>query len=268
MDDKVWSKAIEDTAGLKAFYTANQDKYKWDRRAEAIVISAANKDVLNQALAQMKTGRYEYRKNKPEPVKFASGKSVLTANDKTALDKVVTTLKNDSSLTAQITASAEAKEATGKNSGIAAARGKAISTYLTGKGIAANRITTKTGKGSRSSTIKLTSNSLSTLADNLNQTNALALQVTPARKYQRGDSKLVDEVKDWKPGVTQFEKDGRQVYVQILSIAEPAPKTLNEARGIVTSDYQAHLEKQWLEELKKKYPVQVNQAELQKLVKK
>jgi peptidyl-prolyl cis-trans isomerase SurA len=37
------------------------------------------------------------------------------------------------------------------------------------------------------------------------------------------------------------------------------PKTLDEARGLVTTDYQAWLEKEWIESLKKKYPVTVRE---------
>ena len=37
---------------------------------------------------------------------------------------------------------------------------------------------------------------------------------------------------------------------------------------MIISDYQTYLESQWIEELRKKYPVAVNDVELQKLVKK
>lgn len=43
MDEKVWSKAVEDSVGLKAYFEANKEKYKWGERVDAIVISAANK---------------------------------------------------------------------------------------------------------------------------------------------------------------------------------------------------------------------------------
>ncbi|NTW24046.1 MAG: hypothetical protein HGA37_05050, partial [Lentimicrobium sp.] len=36
------------------------------------------------------------------------------------------------------------------------------------------------------------------------------------------------------------------------------PKKLNEARGIITADYQNFLEKQWIKELRAKYPYEVN----------
>ena len=53
----------------------------------------------------------------------------------------------------------------------------------------------------------------------------------------------------------------------IDKIEAPRAKELEECRGIVISDYQNYLEKKWLESLKTKYPVSVNEAELNKMVK-
>ncbi len=40
-------------------------------------------------------------------------------------------------------------------------------------------------------------------------------------------------------------------------------RSFEEARGLVINDYQEQLEKQWIEQLKKQYPVKINQAVLQ-----
>ena len=39
----------------------------------------------------------------------------------------------------------------------------------------------------------------------------------------------------------------------------------NEAKGLVASDYQAELEQQWMERMRQKYPVTVNQSVLEKV---
>ena len=54
--------------------------------------------------------------------------------------------------------------------------------------------------------------------------------------------------------------DGSVTFVKINKVVPPAPKTLKEARGYVISNYQDYLEKQWILELHKKYPVSVNDA--------
>jgi peptidyl-prolyl cis-trans isomerase SurA len=48
---------------------------------------------------------------------------------------------------------------------------------------------------------------------------------------------------------------------------QPMPKSLIDARGFVVADYQDFLEKQWNEELKKKYPLKINEKTLKSIKK-
>jgi peptidyl-prolyl cis-trans isomerase SurA len=43
-------------------------------------------------------------------------------------------------------------------------------------------------------------------------------------------------------------------------VLEPQNKRLEEVRGVVISDYQKYLESNWIEQLKKDYPVVINEA--------
>jgi peptidyl-prolyl cis-trans isomerase SurA len=43
-------------------------------------------------------------------------------------------------------------------------------------------------------------------------------------------------------------------------------RNFEEARGNVINDYQAYLEQKWITQLKKKYPVKVNDKALQSLL--
>lgn len=47
-DQKIWSKAIEDSAGLTEFYKKNQDKYMWGDRVDAVIYIAKNEDVAKE----------------------------------------------------------------------------------------------------------------------------------------------------------------------------------------------------------------------------
>ena len=94
-----------------------------------------------------------------------------------------------------------------------------------------------------------------------------ATSKTLQKKFQKGENKALDGV-TWQPGTYNVERDGRFMLIKIEQILPPSYKTLNEARGLATSDYQAYLEKQWIEDLRQKNPVKVNQPELDKLVKK
>ncbi len=81
-------------------------------------------------------------------------------------------------------------------------------------------------------------------------------------RFSFGDNSVVDSVK-WEPGVSPDMPMGKSVaIVNVKSVMQPQPKTLEESRGLVTADYQAFLEKDWIETLRKKYPVTVNKEVL------
>ena len=86
-------------------------------------------------------------------------------------------------------------------------------------------------------------------------------------KFERTDNKYIDEV-DWTAGnIVELTSDVEDlvVIVKIKEVMQPAPKELNEARGIATADYQEYLEVEWIEQLKAKYPVVINNEVLQQL---
>lgn len=60
--------------------------------------------------------------------------------------------------------------------------------------------------------------------------------------------------------------DGTTVFSQIIKLY-PAdqPRNFEDARGLVINDYQTYLEQKWVDALKKKYPVKVNEKVFQSL---
>lgn len=57
-------------------------------------------------------------------------------------------------------------------------------------------------------------------------------------------------------------------HVIIKKFNDPGIKTFEEARGAVVNDYQTYLEDNWINSLKKKYPVVIDQANWKKLLEK
>jgi peptidyl-prolyl cis-trans isomerase SurA len=49
--------------------------------------------------------------------------------------------------------------------------------------------------------------------------------------------------------------------------SQPSPRSFNEAKGLVMNDYQTQLEQEWIQGLKKKYPVKVDQKVLNSISK-
>ncbi len=77
--------------------------------------------------------------------------------------------------------------------------------------------------------------------------------------YAKGDKKVVDEF-EWKVGLSGVINLSNEFYVlQINQLLEPSYKPLSEIKGIVISEYQNLLEREWIRELKSKYVVVVNQ---------
>jgi peptidyl-prolyl cis-trans isomerase SurA len=77
------------------------------------------------------------------------------------------------------------------------------------------------------------------------------------RAYEKKDSKIVDKI-SWSTGLHETEADGLFYIVEIKRLIPPGLKTFEEARSQVISDYQDYLEKNWVADLRKKYPIKIN----------
>jgi peptidyl-prolyl cis-trans isomerase SurA len=66
--------------------------------------------------------------------------------------------------------------------------------------------------------------------------------------------------------LTNPDKSVQFAYI-IREYSTPSPRSFEEARGLVINDYQIELENKWIEELKKKYPVTINETVFKSLPK-
>jgi peptidyl-prolyl cis-trans isomerase SurA len=66
------------------------------------------------------------------------------------------------------------------------------------------------------------------------------------------------------PLINKADNTASFAYI-IHTYDKPEPRTFAEAKGLVINDYQAELEKEWVAELKKKYPVRVNEKVLRNI---
>ncbi|TGE10108.1 peptidylprolyl isomerase [Hymenobacter fodinae] len=263
MDEKVWSKAIEDTVGLQQYFTANQAKYQWEPRVQATVISAASPQLLAKAQQLQKAGSYPLKSGLPAPVPFKANSAELPAAVP-ALDELAFRLANDETLT-RTTVVGHIKK--GESAALARRRADRVVAYLRSKGANAARLTASADSRATAGnvTFELTTTNPTALEALLNEQNPLSVQVQQ-RNFQKGDNKAVDQFLASGPGTYTTQQDGRYYSVQIEKQLPAGPKTLAEARGQATSDYQNYLEKEWVNQLREKYPVKINQAEVDKLI--
>ena len=164
MERNVWTKASNDSMGLKKYYDQHKTKYTWNESADAILLSASNERAAVHIIDDIKKGR----------------------NWKQVAEEHASEIQTDS--------------------------GRYELTQLPAK---------------------------------------------PNTKFTEG--MITDPLIN--------ENDGTATFVKILK-TYPANQQRNfeEARGLVINDYQTFLEEKWVQQLKKKYPVRVNEKVFQSLL--
>ncbi|MEQ8424559.1 MAG: peptidylprolyl isomerase [Cyclobacteriaceae bacterium] len=90
--------------------------------------------------------------------------------------------------------------------------------------------------------------------------------VVRTRSYEKGDNRTIDSI-NWTVGLHEAEADGMYYLVEVFRLIPPGVKGFSEARANIISDYQDYLEKKWIEQLKKKYPVKINSKNKKKVIK-
>ena len=89
---------------------------------------------------------------------------------------------------------------------------------------------------------------------------------------EKGKTAEALSFKEWKVGEASpaklDTKTNEFTFRKIEKILPEQDKALNEARGYIIADYQDYLEAQWVESLRKEYPVKTEKATFEGLVKK
>ena len=76
-------------------------------------------------------------------------------------------------------------------------------------------------------------------------------------RYEKNERMVFAKI-NWAAGLEKIELDGIYYLVKIDRILPAGDRTFEEAKGSLVADYQTYLENQWLEALRKKYPVKIN----------
>lgn len=174
-DKMVWTKAVKDTVGLKKYYGANKEKYKWNTRYNSIIFSCKDEKSMNEAMEILKD------KNK-----------IFTPAD---IEKKINTTE---------------KRIWVKDQGV----------------------------------------------------------------FAKGDSRDMDKFYESIKDIDMVLKDpnvftikGDNIVIYNKKRLSAGYKTLKEAKGLVTADYQNTLEKEWIEKLRSKYKVKLVKRVWKKMLK-
>ena len=280
MDEKVWSKAVNDTAGLSKFYKENLAKYMWSERADAFIINTSNNEILESVRDDLKFKRYKTSKYKINPIMFEGKAESLDGETQPDLDRIVGYLNGNKKLSITLNGYTDSYGSKKNNSKIALGRVEYIKNYLISKGIDNERVVvksfgdqnpgqtnkTKEGKAKNNRVeVEFYTSSIKALEEKYNNDNSLNLTVVEGL-FEKGDNAILDEV-NWNVGEYVLDKEGRKILVQIKEILPQQEKKLAECKGLVISDYQNYLDQQWISSLKKKFEVVIFDDEVNKLIK-
>lgn len=162
-DQKVWSKAVKDTTGLKEYYQKNKQAYMWDTRLDASIYNITDQAAIQRVKNFIVSG--------------------LNNTD------ILKEINNDT-------------------------------------------------------------------------THVLYIE---SAKFSKKENPIIDSI-PWKPGFSSdIKTDSSTIFVYVKGTVKPEPKAMNEARGLITADYQNYLEKEWIKALRAKYPVVVKREVLARI---
>jgi peptidyl-prolyl cis-trans isomerase SurA len=88
------------------------------------------------------------------------------------------------------------------------------------------------------------------------------------RTIEKGEIEVIDSAASQNSKSFKFTEDDKSIVVaKISKKLAPSIKPFNDIKGRIQNLYQTQLEKEWNASLRAKYPVQINQPELTKLIK-
>ncbi len=108
------------------------------------------------------------------------------------------------------------------------------------------------------------------ILNKLNKKDSTAVVILETKIDEKGNNIEIDEIiKKYniseKAGIAKTNLDKSNNQLEVIKVYKPAPKSLEDARGAITADYQDYLEKQWIEDLHKKYKTVVHQEVLKEI---
>ncbi|GAB4280828.1 MAG: peptidylprolyl isomerase [Marinilabiliales bacterium] len=104
------------------------------------------------------------------------------------------------------------------------------------------------------------------ILETINKKDSANTKIIETNKFVKGDNDFVDKfifnANGFNESTKLYADEANKMALIIHQRIAPTPKTLDEARGLVTADYQNELEKKWVEELRNKYDIKVNKEVL------
>ncbi len=270
LNDLVYEKSTADTTGQRIFYEKNKEKYRMPERILATVIASKDAKTVYQVKDAFAKGTpYNLKRLYPKSLYYAKYLSDLTPEHKTILVAVLEIMRRNKGYVVEIAGYAD--QAEGDN--VSAERIEKVKTFILTNGLPIERVIEKDyvktspvvgfdWTKNQKITFKFYSNSKKDVEKIFNTKEPNSVVIDEGY-FKKGDNKFADAAK-WEVGTHSVVKDGRFADVIIEKVEPARYKSLREARGQVLSEYQKMLEKKFNDDLVSKYPIKLNNEEIQK----
>ncbi len=269
LNENILEKSLDSLAQLN-YFNQNTQNYQYTNRVLAKLVTTDRRETMEQVKAVLVKAPYPMNRRFPE-IYFEKDKSDFSNDAQKMLYDLIVILIKNRDFSIEITGNSDPDEI----ENISSQRARKVVNYLINKGISPMRIIEKDdGKYKPVSKTERTKNMRigvkffsSSMEDVVKRFNALKPGSLTAeeRYFKKGDNEYLDSV-NWTIGESSSESKGRQIWVNIQKVEEPRPKTFREARGQVIRDYQKVLFDSWINQLKSKYPVEINQEEVSRIL--
>ena len=269
LNANVFEKSLDSLSQLN-YFNQNSQNYQYTNRVLAKVISTDRLETMERAKPTLLKAPYPMNRRFPE-LYFEKDKSDFSADVQRMLYDLTVIMTKNRDYTIEITGNSDPDEI----ELVSSQRARNVVNYLINKGISPTRILEKdegkykpVSKTERSKnmrvTVKFFSNSMDDVVKRFNTLKPGSL-TAEEHYFKKGENDFLDAT-DWVIGEKSYEVKGRTVWVDIQKVEEPRPKTFKEARGQVIKDYQTLLLSNLISQLRSKYPVVLNQDELNKVL--
>jgi peptidyl-prolyl cis-trans isomerase SurA len=266
MEENVWQRSLSDSAGQRRFYEKTKENYRLPERARGSLISAPDTQTISAIRKTLSQTPYKLERKSSELL-YSENTTELSQRQTDELYDLYALLMKNPDYIVEVSGYRAAQEPEATSAG----RIKNVVKYLKSKNISIIRIIEKDYGSFRPATDPARDRRVSFQFYSKSQKDVEKVynSETPGTvMIQEGvfskENPLVSKAK-WERGEQIVTSNDKVTWIRIEAIEPARIKTFAEARGSVINAYQQELEKQWLSTLRQKFPVKVNQQELEKI---